>query len=119
MAITVNIIHPGVTRTEHVESWFGGMARAEGITLEAVIKREAGDPAAIRRMLEVEEVTDCICFWRPSEPVGSRVSPSRWMGDSRERCACKAARLLRAQDCCGSASKANSSSSHPRLPPAV
>lgn len=60
--ITVNIVHPGVTRTEHVESWFAEMARSEGISVEAVIKREAGDPAAIRRMLEVEEVADCILF---------------------------------------------------------
>ncbi len=60
--ITVNIVHPGVTRTEHVESWFAEMARSEGITVEAVIKREAADPAAIRRMLEVEEVADCILF---------------------------------------------------------
>lgn len=60
--ITVNIVHPGVTRTEHVESWFAQMARSEGICVEAVIKREAGDPAAIRRMLEVEEVADCILF---------------------------------------------------------
>lgn len=60
--ITVNIVHPGVTRTEHIESWFAEMARSEGITVEAVIKREAGDPAAIRRMLEVEEVADCILF---------------------------------------------------------
>jgi NAD(P)-dependent dehydrogenase (short-subunit alcohol dehydrogenase family) len=60
--ITVNIVHPGVTRTEHVESWFAEMARSEGISVEAVIKREAGDPAAIRRMLEAEEVADCILF---------------------------------------------------------
>jgi enoyl-[acyl-carrier-protein] reductase (NADH) len=38
------------------------MARSEGITVEAVIRREAGDPAAIRRMLEVEEVADTIVF---------------------------------------------------------
>jgi NAD(P)-dependent dehydrogenase (short-subunit alcohol dehydrogenase family) len=60
--ITVNIIHPGVTRTEHVEQWFGEMAKAEGTTFEAIVKREAADPAAVRRMLEVEEVADCIVF---------------------------------------------------------
>jgi len=51
-----------VTRTEHVESWFAEMARSEGITVEKVIRREAGDPAAIRRMLEVEEVADTVVF---------------------------------------------------------
>jgi NAD(P)-dependent dehydrogenase (short-subunit alcohol dehydrogenase family) len=60
--ITVNIVHPGVTRTEHVETWFASMAKSEGTTVEAIIKREAADPAAIRRMLEVDEVADCILF---------------------------------------------------------
>jgi NAD(P)-dependent dehydrogenase (short-subunit alcohol dehydrogenase family) len=60
--ITVNIIHPGVTRTEHVESWFADMAKTEGMTVEAVVKREAADPAAIRRILEVDEVADSIVF---------------------------------------------------------
>ncbi len=60
--ITVNIVHPGVTRTEHVETWFAAMAKSEGTTVEAIIKREAADPAAIRRMLEVDEVADCILF---------------------------------------------------------
>ena len=60
--ITVNIVHPGVTRTEHVETWFAEMALNEGTTVEAIIKREAADPAAIRRMLEAEEVADCIVF---------------------------------------------------------
>ena len=60
--ITVNIVHPGVTRTEHIETWFADMARKEGTTVEAIIRREASDHAAIRRMLEVEEVADCIVF---------------------------------------------------------
>ncbi len=60
--ITVNIVHPGVTRTEHVEAWFADMAKAGGTTVDAIIKREAADPAAIRRMLEVGEVADCILF---------------------------------------------------------
>ncbi len=60
--VTVNIVHPGVTRTEHVEQWFAEMAKAEATTFEAIVKREAADPAAVRRMLEVEEVADCILF---------------------------------------------------------
>lgn len=59
--ITVNIIHPGVTRTEHVESWFADMARKEGVPVATIVAREA-EPAAIKRMLEVEEVADCIVF---------------------------------------------------------
>jgi NAD(P)-dependent dehydrogenase (short-subunit alcohol dehydrogenase family) len=68
--ITVNIIHPGVTRTEHVESWFAEMARDEGTSVEAIVKREAGDPAAIRRMLEVEEVADAILFFASKRASG-------------------------------------------------
>ena len=60
--ITVNIVHPGVTRTEHVESWFADMARQEGISYDAFVKREAADPAAIRRMLEPAEVANVIVF---------------------------------------------------------
>jgi len=58
--ITVNIIHPGVTRTEHIEDWFAEMAAEEGTTFEAIVEREAAGPAALKRMLEVEEVADPI-----------------------------------------------------------
>ncbi|MBB3859390.1 NAD(P)-dependent dehydrogenase (short-subunit alcohol dehydrogenase family) [Novosphingobium hassiacum] len=60
--ITVNIIHPGVTRTEHIEEWFAEMAAEEGTTFDAIVEREAAAPAALRRMLEVEEVADPIVF---------------------------------------------------------
>jgi len=60
--ITVNIIHPGVTRTEHIEEWFAEMAAEEGTTVDAIVEREAGAPAALKRMLEVEEVADPIVF---------------------------------------------------------
>ncbi len=59
--ITVNIIHPGVTRTEHVEEWFADMAKKEGVSVADIVAREA-EPAAIKRMLEVHEVSDCIVF---------------------------------------------------------
>ena len=60
--VTVNILHPGITRTEHVESWFAERARAAGVSFEAFVKQQAADPAAIRRMVQVEEVADCILF---------------------------------------------------------
>jgi len=60
--ITVNIVHPGVTRTEHVEEWFARMAAEEGTTFDAIVEREAGAPAALGRMLEAEEVADPILF---------------------------------------------------------
>ena len=60
--ITVNIIHPGVTRTEHIEQWFAEMAAEEGTTFDAIVEREAAAPAALKRMLEVHEVADPIVF---------------------------------------------------------
>jgi NAD(P)-dependent dehydrogenase (short-subunit alcohol dehydrogenase family) len=60
--ITVNIVHPGVTRTEHIEEWFAEMAADEGTTVQAIVEREAAGPAAVKRMLEVEEVADPIVF---------------------------------------------------------
>ncbi|MBU0554976.1 MAG: SDR family oxidoreductase [Alphaproteobacteria bacterium] len=60
--ITVNIIHPGVTRTEHIEEWFAQMAKDEGTTVDAIVEREAAGPAALKRMLEVEEVAAPIVF---------------------------------------------------------
>ena len=60
--ITVNIIHPGVTRTEHVEEWFAEMAAEEGVSVDVIVEREAAGPAALKRMLEVEEVADPIVF---------------------------------------------------------
>jgi len=68
--ITVNIVHPGVTRTEHIETWFREMAQDEGITYEAFVEREAAAPAALRRMLEVEEVADPIVFLASSLASG-------------------------------------------------
>jgi len=55
--ISVNIIYPGVTRTEHIEQWFGEMAAEEGTTFEAIVEREAA-AAALKRMLAVHEVAD-------------------------------------------------------------
>jgi NAD(P)-dependent dehydrogenase (short-subunit alcohol dehydrogenase family) len=60
--ITVNIIHPGVTRTEHIEQWFAEMAAEEGTSIAAIIEREAAAPAALKRMLEPDEVADPIVF---------------------------------------------------------
>jgi len=68
--ITVNIVHPGVTRTEHIESWFAEMAKDEGVTVDAIVKREAADPAAIKRMLEAEEVADTILFLASARASG-------------------------------------------------
>jgi enoyl-[acyl-carrier-protein] reductase (NADH) len=38
--------------------------------VDAIVKREAADPAAIRRMLEVEEVADVILFLASRRAAG-------------------------------------------------
>ena len=60
--ITVNIIHPGVTRTDHIVEMFQGIADKKGVSLEAIIKEEATEPAALKRMLETREVVDFITY---------------------------------------------------------
>lgn len=70
--ITVNVVHPGVTKTDHIIEMFQGIADAQGVTLEQVIKAEAEDPAAIGRMLEVKEVVDFIVFM--SSPLASGIT---------------------------------------------
>lgn len=60
--ITVNIIHPGVTRTDHIIEMFQAIADSKGISLEDVIKTEATEPAALNRMLETREVVDFIAY---------------------------------------------------------
>lgn len=60
--ITVNIVHPGVTRTDHIIKMFQGIADKQGKSLAQVIKEEAEQPAALGRMLEVDEVVDFIVF---------------------------------------------------------
>lgn len=60
--ITANIVHPGVTRTDHILAMFQRIADERGVALEQVIKEEAEDPAALGRMLETREVVDFIVF---------------------------------------------------------
>jgi hypothetical protein len=67
--ITVNIVHPRVTRTEHIEAWFAEMAAPTGTTVEAIIKREAADPAAIRRMFCDSEAVSLLPVLAHRSPV--------------------------------------------------
>jgi len=60
--ITVNIVHPGVTRTDHILEMFQRRADDRGVSLEQIVREEASDPAAIGRMLETKEVVDFMVF---------------------------------------------------------
>lgn len=60
--ITVNIVHPGVTRTDHIIEMFQRIADEQGVPLEQIVKEEAEEPAALGRMLETGEVVDFIVF---------------------------------------------------------
>ncbi len=68
--ITVNIVHPGVTRTDHILQMFQGIADEKGVSLADVVKEEAEDPAALGRMLETEEVVDFIAFLASTRASG-------------------------------------------------
>ena len=60
--ITVNIVHPGVTRTDHIIEMFQSRADERGVPLQQIVHEEAEEPAALGRMLETEEVVDFIVF---------------------------------------------------------
>lgn len=59
--ITVNTVHPGVTRTEHVMEMFEKRGSAKGVSA-ADIEQEDANEAAIRRILEVEDVSNVLVF---------------------------------------------------------
>lgn len=54
--VTVNAIYPAFVRTPLVEGRLDDLAATEGIPVEEVVERILLAPAAIRRMIEPEEV---------------------------------------------------------------
>jgi len=69
--ITVNVIHPGVTRTKHVMEMFEERARTRGLTALDIERQDAGE-AAIRRILEVEDVAHVLVFL--SSPLAAAIT---------------------------------------------
>lgn len=59
--ITVNLIHPGTTRTERSGPMYAEQARQQGTTPEEVEKRIT-DNIAIRRIVDASEIGYVVCF---------------------------------------------------------
>lgn len=60
--ITVNAICPAYVRTPLVEGQIADQARAHGISEEEVVRRIMLEPAAIKRLLEPEEVANLVVY---------------------------------------------------------
>jgi NAD(P)-dependent dehydrogenase (short-subunit alcohol dehydrogenase family) len=59
--ITVNLVHPGTTRTERTGPTYAERARREGVPVEE-IERRAAQNIAIRRIVDAKEIGYVVCF---------------------------------------------------------
>ena len=59
--INVNVVHPGVTRTERTASLVDAQARSLGVEAREVEQRMA-DGNSIRRLVDAAEVADLVAF---------------------------------------------------------
>ena len=59
--ITLNVVHPGTTRTSAVESMMNERAQRQGITLEA-LEQATAQNIAIRRIIEPKELGYVVAF---------------------------------------------------------
>jgi NAD(P)-dependent dehydrogenase (short-subunit alcohol dehydrogenase family) len=59
--ITVNCIHPGITRTERTAGLLEARARAQGTTVEAV-ERSLASGNSIRRLVDAADVANVVAF---------------------------------------------------------
>ncbi len=59
--VTVNLIHPGTTRTERSGPIYAEQARQQGLTVEEIEAQVAGN-IAIRRIVDAQEIGYLACF---------------------------------------------------------
>jgi NAD(P)-dependent dehydrogenase (short-subunit alcohol dehydrogenase family) len=59
--ITVNLVHPGTTRTERSGPMYAERARREGVTVEEIERRVAQN-TAIRRIVDAKEIGYVVAF---------------------------------------------------------
>ena len=60
--VTVNAICPGYSRTPLVEAQIEDLARTQGISVDEVVEKVMLEPAAIKRMIEPEEIARLALF---------------------------------------------------------
>jgi NAD(P)-dependent dehydrogenase (short-subunit alcohol dehydrogenase family) len=59
--ITVNVVHPGITTTEHIIELYQELARKKGISVEEMMAPDVRD-TPIRRFLEPDEIAHTVLF---------------------------------------------------------
>jgi NAD(P)-dependent dehydrogenase (short-subunit alcohol dehydrogenase family) len=59
--VTVNLIHPGATRTERTAPGYAAQARREGVSAEEIERRVAQNNA-IRRIVDAQEIGQVVAF---------------------------------------------------------
>lgn len=59
--ITVNVVHPGITTTEHIVELYQELARKKGISVEEMMAPDVKD-TPIRRFLEPDEIAHTVLF---------------------------------------------------------
>ncbi len=77
--ITVNAICPAYVRTPLVEDQIADQARTRGISEDEVVQKVMLEPAAVKRLIEPEEVAD-LAAYLCSEPAGV-VTGAAWTMD--------------------------------------
>jgi 3-hydroxybutyrate dehydrogenase len=60
--ITVNAVCPAYVRTPLVENQIADQARTRGLAPEEVVEKVMLEPAAIKRLIEPEEVADLVAY---------------------------------------------------------
>ncbi len=69
--ITVNVVHPGTTRTEYSRGLWAASAERQGISIEEA-ERQAGERALMRRVIDATEIAYVVAFL--ASPRASAIS---------------------------------------------
>jgi len=77
--ITVNAICPAYVRTPLVEAQIADQARLRGISRDEVIEKVMLEPAAVKRLIEPEEIADLVAYLCTG--TGSIITGSAWTMD--------------------------------------
>ena len=77
--ITVNAVCPAYVRTPLVENQIADQARTRGIPAEDVVEKVMLEPAAIKRLIEPEEVADLVAYL--CSEAGSATTGAAWTMD--------------------------------------
>ena len=80
--VTSNCVNPSYVRTPLVENQIAAQAAAHGLTKDEVIERIMLEPAAIKRLIEPDEVADVVAYLCSAQAAfitGASVADRRWV----------------------------------------